>query len=341
MNESGTESSFASFRATLREARTIYPDLFEPASLGKEEGTRQRRPPLDVKEIPPPGSEWRDQWEADHSGTVDAEGEDPFWSEFDGVPDDRRDESDAWQGIDEEDANEQEPELHRAGVELLAVYRPFHFYPEDDWGVLFFERPMAMFVNGLARRARSRGQPISRNRLLKIVTYCVARHEFQHYLTELDAFQLELRIHRNRLYKPYWDRAYKKSYPGKDCVEETVANVRLKENPLARSPPIVRTLLQDVIRRTPLACYRNAAGLDARSVHPVEDRLGAQVVSSSPNPASPPPIWGVLARPYFQPWTRYENVPFRMTTSAGRVLCRILNGGMDGPIRKTMRIYHW
>lgn len=222
------------------------------------------------------------------------------------------------------------------GVERLAMYLPFHLYPEGDWGVRFFERPMQVFTTKMHRLAVGLGLGYGWNRVLRIVTYCVARHEFQHYLTELFALDLELKLGR-KVYIPYCDTVYKATYPTQDCIEETVANVWLFENTVTRSPAGLKLLLRNAAMSTPWPAYRNGGSHDAERIRPVEDRLAAQVNQCNIKPGSIPPAWGVLPRPFVQPWTRYENVLWTMTLSAGGQLGRILDAGR---IRKTMKIYH-
>ena len=41
-----------------------------------------------------------------------------------------------------------------SGTDVLAVYRPFHFYPRGHWGVLFFEDAMLRFIARLSRHLR-------------------------------------------------------------------------------------------------------------------------------------------------------------------------------------------
>ena len=37
-------------------------------------------------------------------------------------------------------------ESSKVATELLAIYLPFHFYPDGVWGVRFFERPVLQFA---------------------------------------------------------------------------------------------------------------------------------------------------------------------------------------------------
>ncbi len=224
----------------------------------------------------------------------------------------------------------------RAGLETLAVYLPFHFYPEGEWGVRFFEAPIVRYTDRLHNRLRNAGVPISWLRTLKLAVYSVARHEFTHYLTELHALQLEL-VKGGRVYRPYWDSVYKPTYPGADCLEETVANYWTWHNALIKNPAARREVFRDVLRATPALAYSLGADLNANEVREFEDKLAAQVTRCVPRPSNPPAVWGMLPRPYVQPWTRYENVTYAMNRSAGGILASYLN---PKPARKTIRIFH-
>ena len=221
-------------------------------------------------------------------------------------------------------------------MERLAVYRPFHLYPDGHWGVLFFELSMKRFADWLHREARKVGLNYSWDWTLKIATYAVARHAVMHYLTELEALNIELKEGR-RVYLPYWDNVYKRTYPSVDCIEETIATVWYWDNAVMRSPVALKKLYQGWILKSVGGAYRLGANFDHRSIRATEDRLAAQVHKCVPKPNAPPPVWGILPRPYVQPWTRYENIPFMMTRSAGGELGRLLNAK---PLRRMMRVYH-
>jgi hypothetical protein len=87
-------------------------------------------------------------------------------------------------------------------------------------------------------------------RVLKMAFYSVARHEFHHYLTELEALDLELKQGRS-IYRPYWDHVYKKTYPDADCLEETVASLWNWDNPVVHDPVAVQMIFRDAIRANP------------------------------------------------------------------------------------------
>ncbi len=220
-------------------------------------------------------------------------------------------------------------------TELLAVYLPFHFYPEGAWGVRFFERPVLQFAKMIVRGATKQGLSYSLDYLVKVVVYAVARHEFEHYLTELFALQLEL-MQGRRFYRPYYDQVYKKTYPTSDCIEETVANYWLFDNAVIRTPIRLQKLFRYLVAKSPGA-YGAADLHNAASIRPVEDRLVSQVNQVVATPSIIPTLWGQLPRPYVQPWTRYENLEWTMNRSAGAILGPILNAR---PLRRTMRIYH-
>ena len=222
----------------------------------------------------------------------------------------------------------------QVGIELLAIYRPFHLYPKGDWGVLFFERAMINFCRWLFPYFLYVGYPPYTAK--KMITYAIARHEFTHYLNELKAFESEL-TRGGQIFLPYLNSVYKATYPNNDCIEETVACVWQWDNAIMRSPANLRDLWRKVIKTCPFDAYRNGGDLDRQDVQPIEDRLSAQSNQCAIHPKNIPPIWGALPRPYVQPWTRYENVYFMMTRSGGGVLASQLN---SGPIRKTIQVFH-
>jgi hypothetical protein len=219
-------------------------------------------------------------------------------------------------------------------MELLAIYKPFHLYPQNEWGVLFFEHNMLRFCNSQLPFFSSLG--ISRLNTIKIITYSVARHEFTHYLHELKAFDLEM-IKGGQVYIPYFNNVYKRTYPGLDCIEETVATLWQAENNVIRYYPKLQCHWRKIINNIPALAYSNAASYDRASIHDVEDLLVAQANQCNPTPLSTLPVWGSLPRPYVQPWTRYENVQWMMTQSAGGILASQLGGNA---LRNTMQIYH-
>ena len=136
------------FSVALREIRKSHSELFEPRAL-REPGNDQRTaevtdfPPLTEKETKvrsekdgpnrsPESMESGDDW---REVPVDED-------DFDGDTVDARRERDGYSGGQ-----------RQAGIELLAIYRPFHLYPEGEWGVHFFERAMRWFMNLLYRKA--------------------------------------------------------------------------------------------------------------------------------------------------------------------------------------------
>lgn len=222
----------------------------------------------------------------------------------------------------------------QVGVELLAIYRPFHLYPKGDWGVLFFERSLIQFCKRLLPYFLYMGCQPSTTK--KMITYAIARHEFTHYLNELKTLELEL-LKGGQVFLPYLNNIYKATYPNVDCIEETVACVWQWDNTIMRSPAYLRDFWRGVIKSCPFDAYRNGSKLDSEDVRPIEDRLLAQSNSCAIHPNPVPTVWGTLPRPYVQPWTRYENVDFMMTRSGGGKFASQLNAG---PLRKTIQVYH-
>jgi hypothetical protein len=319
-----------SFKDTLARIKREYPYLFDAPAL-REPASRE--PTIDVEDIDiPTEKELRERGETGRlprtgTGEVDRD----FW---DFEPELENFERETARADGELRPFEDRPTM--VGTERLAVYRQFHFYPEDHWGIQFFERPMLEFTNRLHRLAGLRGLTYSWEQILKMATYAVAKHEFTHYLVELDTLGQELR-QGQRIYRPYWDNVYKTTYPGPDCLEETVASFWQWANPVIRTPAVRRKLFQDVIRSIQFEAYSRGVDLDSGRVQTEEDKLATQVQKRVRTPSNPPPVWGSLPRPYVQPWTRYENVSFTMTRSAGGRLGRVLNASR---LRKTIKIYH-
>ena len=223
----------------------------------------------------------------------------------------------------------------KVATELLAIYLPFHFYPDGVWGVRFFERPVLQFAKMVWQEARRLGLRFNLDYSIKIVVYAVARHEFTHYIFELFALQLEL-LSGRQFYRPYSDQVYKRTYPTIDCVEETVANYWFFDNPVIGNRACLEQLFRDLVKKSPGA-YAEAAVHDDSSIRDVEDKVAAQVNQFVVSPHPVPRLWGQLPRPYVQPWTRYENVDWTMNRSAGAILGRVIN---SHSLRRTMRIYH-
>jgi hypothetical protein len=317
------------FQAVLQEIKEKHAGLFDESAL-REPAFEELQ--VETQEIRVPEREELAR-EADVQQESDLQVEEAggWW---DIAPDLEDFEFDTPRSVEERSQFESGPT--RAGVELLAIYLPFHFYPTGHWGIRFFERPMAQFTDRLYKELLRRGMRLTWQRALKIATYAIARHEFLHYLVELEALDLELKGGR-RVYRPYWNNVYKRTYAGADCLEETIANVWSWDNSVMNNPARLQKTFRDAIRSTPLKAYARGADLDRVAARRVEDALAAQVLQCNPQPIDPPPVWGSLPRPYVQPWTRYENVSFNMNRSFGGKLGSIL---MAGPLRKTIRIYH-
>jgi hypothetical protein len=322
------------FGDTLGRLRKSHSELFSEETLVPWE---QSQPDLEAGEFDPP-----------KDSDIDSVGNEASWGE------DRPEDlapwtqySDPWSVEREPGIFEQSPratEQRRryggspsaTGVELIAIYRPFHYYGPDDWGVLFSERNLVHYVDGIYWLLRRSFPPISWSYTLKVVTYAVARHEFTHYLAELEALSTELK-RGGQVYIPYHELVYKPTYPSALCLEETVASVWEWDNAVIRTPQPLRDTYRQVLRASLGLAYQQGDRYDHASVRPYEDRLVAQMLGLTANPTKVPEVWGSLPRPYVQPWTRYENVPFRITASAGGVLGPRLN---RSPLKKTIRIYH-
>ena len=156
-----------------------------------------------------------------------------------------------------------------------------------------------------------------------------------HYLTELFGLQLEL-LQGRQFYRPYYDQVYKKTYPATACIEETVANYWLLDNHVISNPAILEKIFHSIVARS-VGAYAAAVNYDRVSIRAKEDSLASQVNQVVTAPPTVPPLWGQLPRPYFQPWTRYENIDWTMNRSSGGILAPILNAR---PLRQTIRIYH-
>ena len=224
----------------------------------------------------------------------------------------------------------------QVGMEILAIYKPFHLYPKDEWGVLFFEKKMLNFCNRLMPYFQSLGLGFTPPIAKKMITYAVARHEFLHYLHELESLELEM-TKGGQVYIPYFNSVYERTYPGSNCVEETVATVSQWDNNVMRTSVGVQQYWRYVISCMPAPAYSNAANFDHEDIRPTEDKLVAQANQCNPSPTIIPQVWGSLPRPYVQPWTRYENVQWMMMRSGGGIFAAQLGGRA---LRKTMQIYH-
>ena len=322
------------FLDVLAQVKTRSPELFHEAALRPPDDDE---PVIEVDEIVIPGQRGiKDRTGAQRPPNVfDDEiiHEEQIWSN---LPRDDDEDFERDSPRSNEEKSHYPSSVTRVGIELLAVYLPFHFYPAGSWGIRFFEKPMERFVSMLESLLRRRGFVYSWDEVLRLTTYAVARHEFTHYLVELEALDLELKQGRS-IYLPYQRGVYAPNYPGMDCLEETVASFWSWDNETIRSPADLRETVRNTIRMLHGTAYAAGGYLDREKIRPVEDALAAQLRQTVARPASPPPVWGALPRPYVQPWTRYENVSFTMNRSAGGKLAGWL--GPKQP-RKTIRIYH-
>jgi hypothetical protein len=319
----------------LDKAREDNPGIFHQRAL--QEQPVKTLPVYSVK-IPTDAEIWRDRDYDDRHREIEVKqfhitpnlNNEPF------VWDDYESERESFEDSDE--ANRQRAPFgnrpRQTGMELLAIYKPFHLYPEGEWGVLFFEKPMLQFCNRLMPHFHNLG--FTPTTAKKMITYALARHEFMHYLHELKTFDLEM-TKGGQVYIPYFNNVYKRTYPGPDCIEETVATVGQWDNNVMRTPVDLQLYWKHVIGTIPALAYSNAANFDHETIHPTEDKLVSQANQCNPNPAVVQPVWGSLPRPFVQPWTRYENVQWMMTQSAGGILASQLGGNA---LRNTMPIYH-
>ena len=187
------------------------------------------------------------------------------------------------------------------------------FYPEGHWGIRL-ERPMWAFASRLAKLYPS----IPRRQLLKIAVYGVARHEFCQLPHRTSGFAIRVAGTPPPVWRLDFDDVYAPAYPGPDCFEETIANVWASDDPALRTPRALQEVIRGELRRAPghtaqaLISTRSTSsvgGLSQCADSPIGDQAGVRTDR-----------WGVLARPYVQPWTRYENVSFTMTRSLVRTL---------------------
>ena len=241
-------------------------------------------------------------------------------------------------------------ELQRNGIELLAIYLPFHRYLEPTWGIRFFELPLAKFTGHLYDRARSSARPLSFRAAFLVALYSVGCHEFSHYLTEVSATAIEIAGVGGPVYVPYSDRVYNPKYLTLDCVEETVANLELLSNPIMERYGTLRTIMRDLIRPSGKAgpagtalraipvvnddCYSIAAQIDAgghAAGGSTRDKLYAQVVQCRARPKHISPIHGILPTRNGQEWTYVRNVTCTMNRSAGGLLWDLLDPASRTP----------
>jgi hypothetical protein len=169
----------ASFPDVLKRVRDDYKDYFDEASRRPPEEDDRRVEVVDV-EIPRP-KEFDRRQQMDEPLELPGQGR-PWWEI---EPDEDDFERDTPRSRAERDGFDRGDT--RVGIERLAVYLPFHFYPQDHWGVRCFERPMGHFAGNMYREFLRHGLHESPARVLKMAFYSVARHEFHHYLTELEA----------------------------------------------------------------------------------------------------------------------------------------------------------
>jgi hypothetical protein len=307
-----------SIESVLDVVRKSNPGIFHECAL--QENALRKVPVFDIK-IPTESEIWRER-----DSHYDDPNNDEIGTNDIPIP---------WDSLEpEREIFENKNEANRVGMELLAIYKPFHLYPKGEWGVLFFEKPMLNFCNRLMPQFQS--LHFTPTTAKKMITYAVARHEFMHYLHELKTFDLEM-TKGGQVYIPYFNNVYKKTYPGSDCIEETVATVWQWDNNVMRTTIDLQSYWRYVISTIPDLAYSNGAKYDHETIRDTEDKLVAQASQCNISPISTPPIWGSLPRPYVQPWTRYENVQWMMTQSAGGVLAAQLGGKA---IRNTMQIYH-
>jgi hypothetical protein len=122
---------------------------------------------------------------------------------------------------------------------------------------------MVRFTDRLNAACHSSGLHYSWEHVLKMAGYAIARHEFVHYLTELQALDAELKG-RGRIYRPYWDGVYKRTYPGAECLEETVANTWCWDNKVITHRAAFRDVFRTIIGTSVPDCYKNGLKLDLK-----------------------------------------------------------------------------
>ena len=220
--------------------------------------------------------------------------------------------------------------------ETVFLYKPFHFYPKGHWGVLFSERGLASFaISKMYPAIRRAGLLYSAYETLLMATYALGRHAMRQYLAELESLRLELNGGK-KYYKPYFDRVYRPTYPGLDCVERSVDSFWTWGNDEIKSPARLREVFKAEIATWPPA-FAEGTRHDRESVTELEDLLAAQINQCAVKPANPPEVWGFLPHPHGSSWTRYDAVPWMVTRSLGGRIAAVLNGG---PVRKTIAVHH-
>ena len=109
--------------------------------------------------------------------------------------------------------------LEDEGFDYLAWYVPLHQNGPDAWGIYFHGPRMVRF--GQQLRAQL-GEPDLQPVMTKAVS-AVLHHERFHFLVELFATQAE-QVCQRAVYEPYKTGVYRPSFPGRECIEESLAN---------------------------------------------------------------------------------------------------------------------
>jgi hypothetical protein len=103
--------------------------------------------------------------------------------------------------------------------EAMAFYRPFHYYPYNEWGIYFVLPNYLQYMNEIIEGSRNF---ISKQIVATLVLYEIFHHEYYHHLVESAAFTLETILaefqNNKRL---YIDHIYGEHRP----LEEALANV--------------------------------------------------------------------------------------------------------------------
>jgi hypothetical protein len=97
-----------------------------------------------------------------------------------------------WNELKKPDAAIRVLDIDRLPSDALAFYRPFHFYPHEEWGIYLLIEPMLAYCERLHMNLKPHLKSFNQETLMGCLLFEVFHHEFFHHLTECAATTLEI-----------------------------------------------------------------------------------------------------------------------------------------------------
>lgn len=179
-----------------------------------------------------------------HAGDDDIESVGGTYAAVSSSPTESAEADEYEQEITDDDFDDASGLYEAVGMEAVAFYKPFRNrlarpFP-GKWGIFEYSWSRAFIARRLTESGATTGDVRS------IARDLIRYHELFHFLVEVMTLEIEI-VTRRRHYDPYSKNVYSKTFPGSECVEESLANAYGYSVVCNRLAPTVET--QRVIER--------------------------------------------------------------------------------------------